>query len=390
MPHIDRPAAIAADDPLSKLKGEFLAGLNHEIRTPLSGILGMVDLLLETKLSPEQQEYINAAQLCAESLLEILNSTLEYTALAGGYLRLEESEFQLSDPIRAAVYQAENKAVAKGLRFKHNIAPETNIVVLGDALRVRQVLGYLLSNAVKFTRRGSVEISAGLVVAGEDSKLLVCRIKDTGIGIAPEQIHHIFDSFSQVEGGLIRSYPGLGLGLTLANRLTSFMGGGIDVDSRPGEGAAFTLQIPFRTVRPSATPQVGNAEGRDGRGPEAQTPKILIVEDDPVAQRFLTRVLSRAGIDTDCVESGDGALELARHNRYMVVLMDLYIQGLDSFETTRRIRELAGRQNMPILALTAGSVDEYRHRCLEAGMLDFISKPVDSATLLEIIHKYLP
>src|SRR5882724_3462806 len=211
-------------DELDQLKGTFLASLNHEIRTPLSGIMGMADLLLETKLDDEQREYVNAARLCAESLFEILNATLEYSSLEAGQCLLDESEFNLRETLNAALLQHALKADSKGLRLSSTTDAALPETMLGDAPRLRQLLGHLIGNAIKFTHAGAVELRVFLDPRPA-ANWLVAEVRDTGIGIPADRLEAIFDSFRQVESGLSRTYPGLGLGLALVRKLTSLMKG---------------------------------------------------------------------------------------------------------------------------------------------------------------------
>src|SRR5580693_5815298 len=237
----------AADSPLAdldRLKGTFLASLNHEIRTPLSGILGMADLLLETNLDDEQKEYVNAARLCAESLFEILNATLEYSALEAGHFSLDESEFSLRELIESTLAQQMLKAESKGLSIRATYDAGLPETMMGDAPRLRQLLSHFMANAIKFTHAGGVELR----VIRDSPEILRIEVEDTGIGIPDDQMDRIFESFRQVDSGLSRMYPGLGLGLALAKKLASLMQGKISVASTPGKGSTFTLRLPLRVA----------------------------------------------------------------------------------------------------------------------------------------------
>src|SRR6185369_8723467 len=199
---------------IDRLKGTFLANLNHEIRTPLSGILGMTDLLLETQLDEEQRDYVSTARLCAENLFHLLNATLEYSALTAGHLQLDETEFSLAELVKSVVAQQNEKVQAKGISLSFTIGAKLPTTVIGDAARVQQTINHLLDNAIKFTHHGSVELSLW-----RDGDTLKIAVRDTGIGISAERQSHIFDSFHQVDNGLSRNYPGLGLGLALVHKL---------------------------------------------------------------------------------------------------------------------------------------------------------------------------
>lgn len=355
-----------------QLKGTFLSNLNHEIRTPLSGILGMADLLLETKLDDEQKEYVQAARMCAESLFHVLNSTLEYSALEAGQLKLDETEFSLHEMLDSVVGQEREKAEAKGLRLISRLEPSLPETMIGDAARIRDVLAHLLDNAIKFTHQGSVTLTLS-----RDYDQLIASVRDTGIGIPADRQAHLFESFRQGETGLSRSYPGLGLGLALARKLASLMGGGIEFESQLDVGSTFTLRIPLR--QPAAQPEAQ----------PARSPRILAVEDNPVGQMVLRHSLKGRTIELDVAGSGPEALRAAADHSYDLILMDLQMPAMDGFEATAAIRKLPGYRNIPILALTANYSDTVRQQCQQFGMQGFLSKPVQSAELWAAISQNL-
>jgi CheY-like chemotaxis protein len=366
---------------LDNLKGMFLASLNHEIRTPLSGIIGMADLLLETKLDDEQREYVNAARLCAENLFEILNATLEYSSLEAGQFSLDDSEFSVRETLDAALNQHAPAAHAKGLRLLSTMDAGLPETMQGDAPRVRQLLGHLIANAVKFTHSGTVELR--VFVQREAGNWLVVEVRDTGIGISPEKLDTIFESFRQVEIGLKRNYAGLGLGLALARKLAKLMNGDISVASKLGSGSTFTLRLP---LRPSPDPAQASpaAQARPDSGAT-----ILAVEDNPIGLMVLQHALRRYQIHVDTASSGRAALEAASKRQYELVLMDLQMPEMDGLETTGRMRKLPGYEKVPILALTADSSDELREVCRQHGMQAFLSKPFDAHELVGVLSKYL-
>lgn len=372
--------ALAANQELDELKGTFLSSLNHEIRTPLSGILGMTDLLLETTLSDEQLEYVQAARLCAENLFEILNATLEYSTLEAGHFVLDSSEFSLREVFDAAIAQHALKAQVKNvaLRLRLNASlPETAI---GDGPRLRQLMSQLIGNGVKFTPEGKVEVTADVEISGGE-EWLVIRVADTGIGIAPERLEAIFQSFQQGERGLSRGYPGLGLGLALTRRLTHVMGGSIAVASPAGEGSTFTVRLPLYRPAP-VQPVVEPVRNVDG-------PAILAVDDNAVGLKILRHNLERRYQNVDCVAGGVEAVAAAASRRYDLVLMDLQMPEVDGFEAAARIRRLPGYESTPILALTADSSDQVREQCHAAGMQGYLSKPLEFNELHAAISRSL-
>jgi CheY-like chemotaxis protein len=371
----------SAYEELENLKGTFLASLNHEIRTPLAGIIGMTDLLLETGLDEEQREYVSAARLCAENLFEILNATLEYTALEAGQIALDDSEFSLREMLNAALAQHQAKSQAKNLPLLLLIDPKLPETMLGDAPRLRELLGHLIGNAIKFTRTGKVEVRVLAEEVNLQKSWLVMEVRDTGIGIAPEQLETIFRSFQQGERGLSRSYPGLGLGLALARKLAMVMGGNIGVESQQGVGSSFTARLP---LRPAPT-------DRGGRGavPTSPGPVILAVDDNPVGLTVLRHALHRLGMQVECATSGLKALEAAARRQYDMVLMDLQMPEMDGLTAAIELRKVAGYESTPILALTANISDEVREECRAHGMQAYLSKPVESSELLAVLTKHL-
>jgi CheY-like chemotaxis protein len=375
------PAELTAElNELDQLKGLFLASLTHEVRTPLSGILGMADLLLETRLDDEQREYVNAARLCAESLFEILNAALEYSALEAGQVALDESEFSVKETLDAALNPYLARAQAKSVRLFATLEAGLPETLVGDAPRIRELLAHLIGNAVKFTHSGTVELRV-TIERPPGSAWLAMQVRDTGIGIPSDRLDLIFESFRQVDSGLSRNYPGLGLGLALARKLAALMGGSIAVESTAGVGSTFTVRLPLRqpAADPATTPSL-----RAGAGPV-----ILVVEDNPVNLTVLRHTLERRQVEVDCAESGQAAIEAATKRKYDLVLMDLQMPEMDGLKATAALRRIPGYESVPILALTATTSDDLRERCRQAGMQAFLSKPVETAELWSAITKFL-
>jgi CheY-like chemotaxis protein len=374
--------SISVHEEIEHLKGTFLANLNHEIRTPLAGIMGMADLLLETGLDEEQREYVSAARLCAENLFEILNATLEYTALEAGQIVLDDSEFSLREMLNAALAQHQAKADAKNLTMLLLLDPRLPETMLGDAPRLRELLGHLIANAVKFTHEGSVEVRVRPEGADLQRSPLLIEVRDTGIGIAPDQLDVIFQSFQQGQRGLTRSYSGLGLGLALARKLATVMGGDISVDSKEGVGSSFIARLPLR-------PAVADRGVRPIPTPPGPGPAILAVDDNPVGQTVLRHALQRHGLQVDCAASGPEALDAASRRRYDLVLMDLQMPGMDGLTAAVELRKVAGYESVPILALTANFSDEVREECRAHGMQAYLSKPVEAGELFAAVSRHL-
>ena len=364
-----------------RLADQFLACLNHGIRTPLSGIIGMVDLLAETPLSPEQSEYVETLRLCAAELLEMLNSALDYTALQAGELKLEKAEFNLPEALAAFAAEFRPRAAAKGLSLTCRLDERLPAVAMGDARRIRQMLAPLLSNAIKFTHQGGIEVLATLEETAPDGGRLLIRIADTGIGIPEESLETIFEAFRTLEGGLARPHNGLGLGLAIARRLAELMGGEIRVASRPGRGSTFEVSLPLE--RPGAEPRAR------GEAAQAGPARILLVEDNEVARRILTHMLRRGGYQVDCATGGRQGIEAAAAHRYDLILMDIQMPEVDGLAATLAIRELEGYAETPIVAVTANYSEKFKRACRQAGFADFLAKPVESQQLLATVNRLL-
>src|SRR3984957_8308115 len=367
-------------DELREVQGQFLASLNHEIRTPLSGILGMTDLLLETLLTEDQREYVGATRLCAENLLEILNVTLEYSALSANHILLEETEFSLRDTLEGVLGEFATKAEAKGLHLIRSLDRNLPEVVVGDPLRLRQIVWHLVGNGVKFTREGQVEVAASATPGLDRQVSVTLRVQDTGIGIAPNQLSEIFESFRQLETGLSRNHAGLGLGLAVAQKLVVLLNGSISVDSESGKGSVFTVILPFKLPLESVA---APAEVKKIRG------RVLVVDDNSIAQTIASHALRRQSFEVECAGDGRLALQAASKTRFDVILMDLQMPGWDGFETAGRIRQLPGYRETPIIAVTANCSDDYRARTVRCGMQDFLAKPVRTRDLVQAVEKHL-
>lgn len=365
----------AEKDGLDRLKAQFLASLNHEIRTPLSGIIGMTDLLMETELSEEQKEYVSSTRVCAENLLELLNTTLEYSALATGTLALDEYEFNLSETLEVSVAEHVTAARAKNLALTFSYDDRLPATALGDPRRLRQLVSHLVSNAVKFTHAGRIDVRARQA-GGE----LIVSVEDTGIGIEPSKMSLIFDSFRQADAGLARRYSGLGLGLALAQKIAALHGGRITVESRPGHGSRFAVCLPLRSPE---------APGGAAAKVELEAPRVLVVEDNRVAQTVISHVLRRNRFQVFCVSSGAEALQRLESERFDLILMDLQMPEMDGLETTKRIRQLPAYGDVPIIALTANYSDQYREWCKLSGMQAFLSKPVHPVELIANVKRFI-
>ncbi len=369
---------------IGRIGGQFLASLNHEIRTPLSGILGMADLLLETNLTPEQQEYVGTTRHCANQLMEMLNAALEYAALSAGTIRLEKEEFHLPQTLASAVEHFVPIAKAKGLNIACSLDAGLPEYVVGDALRLRQALSPLVANAVKFTLEGQVEVSAATRGSWNGTAKIEISVRDTGIGIPPEKLDVIFDPFRQMDTGLSRSHSGIGLGLAVARRLAERMDGSITAESTPGLGSTFRLLVPLDVPHHDDAA----AESAADEGPEGRY-RVLLVDDNEVARRVVTHLLAKAGYLLECAEGGEQAVQAASTRHYDVILMDMQMPRGNGLDATAAIRRLPGYAGTPVLALTANCSEEFMRTCLQAGCAEFLSKPIQRQELVAAIERQL-
>lgn len=360
-----------------KLKNEILASLNHELRTPLSGIVGLMDLLDEERLGAEQRECVREVRMCAEDLLRSLNVAFEYATLAAGQFALDELRFNVAECLQSAVDSYLPRAAAKNVALSLSVKGELPGLAIGDVARVREVLMCLIDNGLKFTTEGSVTVRASAQKVRADRFILAVDVRDTGVGVPAEQAVRIFEAFQQGESGLDRGYAGMGMGLALAQRIVSIMKGSIGLKSVQGRGSTFRVRIPLRLPAESPVPAALGHRGVP----------VLVVEDNALAMRVAVHVLGRAGYEVDKAASGEAAIEAAASKRYGLILMDLEMPGMGGFEAARHIRTLQAGQDVPMLALTAHTGNEYRKRCIAEGMQGFLSKPVRAAELLSVVRQ---
>ncbi|MEX1067010.1 MAG: ATP-binding protein [Aquisalimonadaceae bacterium] len=374
----------------AEAKNAFLANMSHEIRTPMNGIIGMVDLLSDSGLTREQRQYLDTITSSSGTLLTVLDDLLDLSSVESGRLELEHAPFDLRNSLEEVVLLGRIQCAGKSLNLELKYHPDAPTVYLGDPARIRQVFTNLLGNAVKFTEHGSITVEATAEHVDADAARMRVRITDTGIGIDKAQLAIIFDKFTQADTTVTRRYGGTGLGLTISRQLVECMGGLLEAHSQPGAGSTFSVVVTLPRAAPEQLLECGGVAASAPRALRFDG-KLLLVEDNRVNQTVARIMLQRMGFQVDIVDNGRLAVERTTQMDYDGILMDASMPVMDGFEASREIRRLhSDRRHVPIIAMTALARRGDRQRCLDAGMDDYLAKPITRKALQSVLCKYLP
>jgi signal transduction histidine kinase/CheY-like chemotaxis protein len=376
-------------DKSAVVKEQFLANMSHEIRTPINAVVGFAGLLQKTKLDTDQQQFVNLIQNSGENLLSVVNDILDISKIEAGMMRITKNPFSIHEVCTSLELMFQHKVNEKKLRFVFDYDNSIPNTLIGDAERLNQVLINLLNNAIKFTEKGSVKLAVQMLQKTNTEVKIQFVVKDTGIGISKEKLATVFERFEQAENNTARQYGGTGLGLAIVEKIVDMQGGEISADSNVGEGSLFKVVLSYEYVAEEKVVQNISTIQHTNSKKVFTDNKILVAEDNKTNQTLLKFMLQQWNLSYDLAENGKEVLEMLQDKKYDLILMDIQMPLMDGYEAATRVRKDLSI-TIPIIAMTAHVMPTEKQKCIDAGMNDYISKPIDEAIFVSLLEKYLP